>query len=51
MSIEILKKKLATESELDKINKEIIEEVKASADFALKSKFPSNEELYTDVYI
>ena len=48
---EILKKKLATESELEKISKEIIEEVKAAADFALESKFPSSEELYTDVYI
>ena len=48
---EILKKKLATEPELEKISKEIIEEVKAAADFALQSKFPSSEELYTDVYI
>ena len=48
---EILKKKLATESDLEKISKEIIEEVKAAADFALESKFPSSEELYTDVYI
>ena len=39
------------ESELEKISKEIIEEVKAAADFALESKFPSSEELYTDVYI
>ena len=37
---EILKKKLATQSDLEKISKEIIEEVKAAADFALQSKFP-----------
>ena len=30
---------------------DIIEEIKSAADFALKSKFPSSEELYTDVYI
>ena len=31
--------------------KEIIEEIKLAADFALESKFPPSEELYTDVYI
>ena len=48
---EILKKKIATKAELDKLNKDIIEEVKSAAEFALESKFPSSEELYTDVYI
>ena len=48
---EILKKKIATKNEMDKINKEIIEEIKLAAEFALNSKFPSKEELYTDVYI
>ena len=38
-------------SELEKLSKDIIEEIKSAADFALKSKFPSSEELYTDVYI
>ena len=38
-------------NELEKINKEIIEEIKSAANFALDSKFPSSEELYTDVYI
>ena len=48
---EILQKKIATKAELDKLNKDIIEEVKSAAEFALESKFPSSEELYTDVYI
>ena len=48
---EIIKKKIASNKELDKIGKEIIEEVKSAADFALESKFPDNKELYTDVYL
>jgi len=48
---EILKKKIASKDELGKLNKEIIEEIKSAADFALESNFPSSEELYTDVYI
>ena len=38
-------------AELEKINKEIIEEIKSAAEFALESNFPSSEELFTDVYI
>ena len=48
---EILKKKIASKKELEKLNKEIIEEIKSAVDFALESNFPSSEELYTDVYI
>ena len=48
---EIIKKKIASNKELDKIGKEIIEEVKSAADFALESNFPDNNELYTDVYL
>ena len=48
---EILKKKIATKNDLDNLNKEIIEEIKSAVDFALESKFPTSEELYTDVYI
>ena len=48
---EIIKKKIASNKELDKIGKEIIEEVKSAADFALESKFPDNNELFTDVYL
>ena len=48
---EIIKKKIASKNELEKLEKEIIEEVKSAANFALKSKFPNKEELYTDVYL
>ena len=48
---EILQKKIATEKELEKINKEIIKKIKNAADYALKSPFPNNEDLYTDVYV
>jgi len=48
---EIIKKKIASKAELEKLNKEIIEEVKSAVDFALESKFPANEELFTDVYL
>ena len=48
---EILKKKIATDKELEKINKEIIKKIKKAADYALESPFPNNEDLFTDVYI
>ena len=48
---EILKKKFATEKEIEKINKETIEEIKNAAEFALKSNYPKDSELYTDVYV
>ena len=48
---EILQKKIATEKELEKINKKIIKKIKNAADYALKSPFPNNEDLYTDVYV
>ena len=48
---EIIKKKIASNKELEKIGKEIIEEVKSAADFALESNFPEKKELYTDVYL
>ena len=35
----------------NKVEEEIIEEIKSAADFALESKFPSSEELFTDVYL
>ena len=39
--------------DIDKLPKklDIIEEIKSAADFALDSKFPSKEELFTDVYL
>ena len=48
---EIIKKKIATEKELEKINEKIINKIKDAADFALNSPFPNHEELFTDVYI
>ena len=47
----ILQKKIATAKELEKINKKIIKKIKNAADYALKSPFPNNEDLYTDVYV
>jgi len=48
---EILQKKIATEKELEKINTKIIKTIKNAADYALKSPFPNNDDLYTDVYV
>ncbi len=48
---EILKKKYITEQEIEKINKNTIEEIKDAAEFALKSEYPKDSELYTNVYI
>ena len=48
---EIIKKKFATEKEIEKINKNTLEEIKAAAEFALNSNYPQDNELYTDVYI
>ena len=48
---EIIKKKIATKKELEKINKEVINKIKKAADYALVSPFPKEEDLYTDVYI
>ena len=47
---EILKNKIATQNELEEINKITIDEIKNAAEFALNSKFPDNSELYTNVY-
>ena len=46
----ILKNKLATEEELEKINKDIKEQVAESVKFSEESSFPSTDELYKDVY-
>ena len=48
---EILNKKFATEKEIEKINKETLDEIKNAAEFALKSNYPKDSELYTDVYV
>ena len=48
---EILKKKIATNDEIEKINKDTLEEIKHAAEFATNSPFPKDTELYTDVYL
>ena len=48
---EILKKKIATNDEIEKINKDTLEEIKNVAEFATNSPFPKDSELYTDVYL
>ncbi len=48
---EIIEKKFATENDIEKINKDTLQEIKNAADFALKSNYPKDSELYTDVYI
>ena len=48
---EMIEKKFASEKEIEKINKDTLEEIKNAADFALKSNYPNDSELYTDVYI
>mgnify|MGYP005725452367 FL=1 len=46
-----MKKKIATNNEIEKINKDTLEEIKNAAEFATNSPFPEDSELYTDVYI
>ena len=48
---EIIKKKVASDKELEEINKKVIENIKEAAEFALQSPFPKKEDLYTDVYL
>jgi Pyruvate/2-oxoglutarate dehydrogenase complex, dehydrogenase (E1) component, eukaryotic type, alpha subunit len=48
---EILKKKIATNDEIEKINKDTLKEIKNAAEFATNSPFPKDRELYTDVYL
>jgi pyruvate dehydrogenase E1 component alpha subunit len=50
-SQEILKKKIASKKNLEVINKEIIQEIKDAAEYALESSFPENAELFTNVYL
>ncbi len=47
----ILKNKYATEEDLEKINKDIKDQVAESVKFSEKSSFPSTDELYKDVYV
>lgn len=47
----ILEKKIATEAELEAIDKEIVSKVKAAVEFAEKSPFPDASDAYKDVYV
>ena len=38
-------------AEIEKINKDTLEEIKNAAEFATNSPFPKDSELYTDVYL
>ena len=51
VSKEMIKKKFSTKKKLEQINKDIIQEIKDAAEFALDSPYPSNDELYTNVYL
>ena len=46
----LIDNKKATEAELDKIVKEVEEEVAAAVEFAENSPEPAPEELFTDIY-
>ena len=48
---EIIKKKISTKKELEKINNNVIKKIKEAAEYALSSPFPKEDDLYTDVYI
>jgi pyruvate dehydrogenase E1 component alpha subunit len=50
-SKEIKKRKILSQEELDKVNKEIIKEIKNAAEYALESPFPEAKDLFTDVYL
>jgi len=50
-SKEIIKKKIASKKDLENINKKIIQEIKEAAEYALDSPFPTEEDLYTNVYL
>ena len=48
---EIIKKKISSNKDLEKINKQIIQEIKEAAEYALESPFPAKDELFTNVYL
>ena len=51
VSKEILKRKIVSKIKLDSINKKIIQEIKDAAEFALNGPYPTEDALYTDVYL
>ena len=50
-SKEILKKKILSKKDLEKINSEIVQEIKDAAQYAIDSPFPEEKELFTNVYL
>ena len=48
---EILKRKIITQKGLENINKKIIQEIKDAASYALESPYPTDKDLFTNVYI
>ena len=50
-SKEILKKKILSKKDLEKINSEIVQEIKDAAQYAIDSPFPDEKELFTNVYL
>ena len=48
---EILNKKILSKKDLEKINSEIIQEIKDAAKYAIDSPFPEEKELFTNVYL
>ena len=48
---EILKRKIVTQKGLENINKKIIQEIKDAASYALESPYPTDKDLFTNVYI
>ena len=48
---EILKKKILSKNDLEKINSTIIKEIKDAAQYAIDSPFPEEKELFTNVYL
>ena len=50
-SKEILKKKILSKKDLEKINSEIVQEIRDAAQYAIDSPFPEEKELFTNVYL
>jgi len=47
----IINKKIASLKQIEKIDNDVIKQIKDAANYALESPFPNKEDLYTDVYI
>ena len=50
-SNEILKRKIGSKTDLENINKKIVQEIKDAAEYALESPFPLDDDLFTNVYL